>query len=97
MVWIDALCCCQENKVPELCIGFCIRDDAGGNDPDAINNQYGDEEEFDDPSSNEKSIPTKNEPPFWLTVIVSLQNSLNMISPWPILIRNIEANNNGIS
>ena len=64
MINIDALCCCQSNDVPELCLGFCMGQDAEGNE--ASLNTIEEYEETPD-ISDTKNI-TKNQPPFWFVV-----------------------------
>ena len=59
---LDALCCCQSNNIPELCLGFCMGQDAEGNEG-SVNVEEEYEEEAD---TSETKNTTK--PPFWFVV-----------------------------
>ena len=65
-VLLDALCCCQKNKVPYECLGYCMNVIAKGNEVDAHDANENDrrEEELMNGSNN----LTKHIPPEWFLV-----------------------------
>ena len=66
IVLLDALCCCQKNKVPYECLGYCMNVIAKGNEVDAHDATENDrrEEEF----LSGKNNLTRHIPPEWFLV-----------------------------
>ena len=65
-IYLDALCCCQANDVPELCLGFCMGQDAEGNTEDA--EKEDDYDVYETYNGDDEKNDTAKVPPFWFVV-----------------------------
>ena len=63
---LDALCCCQKNKVPYECLGYCMNVLANGNEIDAHDAEENDIREEE--KLKERNYLTKYIPPEWFLV-----------------------------
>ena len=66
VVLLDALCCCQKNKVPYECLGYCMNVIAKGNEVDAHDAKENDRREEE--LLKEGNNRTKHVPPEWFLV-----------------------------
>ena len=66
IILLDALCCCQANDVPELCLGFCMGQDAEGNTEGAEKDD--DYDVYETYNGDDEKNDTAMVPPFWFVV-----------------------------